>query len=102
MRSYVKYNLNSKLNIFSRSFEDDKFTLYIFIELCKAFDKVDDNILFNERDDMKNESQNYFRCYLSNRKWFMSYGEGNSSLKTLICDVPEGSRLGPFFCLVFE
>lgn len=58
MRSYVKYNLNSKLNIFSRSFEDDKFTLYIFIELCKAFDKVDDNILFNERDDMKNESQN--------------------------------------------
>ena len=50
--------MNSKLNIFSRSFEDDKFTLYIFIELCKAFDKVDDNILFNERDDMKNESQN--------------------------------------------
>ena len=49
----------------SYSFEQNKFTLGVFIDLSKAFDTVDHNILLNKLE--------FYGVKNSNLKWFESY-----------------------------
>ena len=75
----------------------------ILIDLQKAFDTINHDILLDKMKFMKfsKETISWFKSYLSNRKFFV-YVE-NTSLEpaNLKCGVPQGSILGPLLFLLY-
>ena len=55
------------------SFNQNKYTLGVFIDLSKAFDTVDDSIPIDKLNSygIKSNSLKWFSSYLSNRKQFI-------------------------------
>ena len=71
------------------AFNENKYTLDIFIDLSKAFDTVDHDILLKKLDmyGIKGENLNWFHSYLTNRKQFIKYCDQNTNLEVLQCEV---------------
>ena len=84
-------------------FDESKFTLGIFIDLTKAFDKVDHKILTKKLElyGIKSCSLGCFESYLSNRKQFIRYGDKQKNIETVTWVVPQGSILEPLLFLIF-
>ena len=61
------------INSINDSFNQNKYTLGVFIDLSKTFDTVDHNILLKKISlyEIKNNSLKWFSSYLSNRKQFI-------------------------------
>ena len=75
----------------------------ISIDLSKAFDTVNHNILLEKLKACGIQSENLkrFRSYLSNRKQFILYGDFKTKMKIVKCGVPQGSILWPLLFLIF-
>ena len=76
-----------------KSFEENKYTLGVFIDLSKAFDTVNHDILLTKLKyfGIKNTYIDWFKSYLENRKQFVSYDNNKqSSLLSITCGVPQG------------
>ena len=84
-------------------FDKNRFTIGIFIDLSKAFDTVNHEILLKKLDmhGIRNNNLLWFRNYLSRRQQAVSFSSINSSLKKIICGVPQGSILGPLLFLIY-
>ena len=93
---------NSTINAekIKESVDKGKFGCGIFIDLCKAFDTVNHNILLMklEHYGVRGVPILWFESYLSNRKQFVYV---NSDLRELSCGVPQGSVLGPSLFLIY-
>ena len=87
------------------SFNQSKYTLGVFIDLSKAFDTVDHNILIVidklNSYGIKNNSLKWFSTYLSNKKQFVQAGAIKTSSLDIICGVPQGSILGPLLFKIY-
>ena len=86
-----------------QSFDQDEFTIGIFIDLSKAFDTVDHIILLKKLSfyGVKNNNLKWFKSYLCNRKQYISTDQGNTVMGNIVCGVPQGSILGPLLFLIF-
>ena len=75
----------------------------IFVDLQKAFDTVDHQILLSKLDyyGIWGLSNNWFKSYLSNRKHFVSLNGYDSELAEINCDVPQGYVLRPLLFLLY-
>ena len=96
-------NNSTEYAILKESFHDREFTVGVFIDLSKAFDTVDHNILLTKLTYF-GLSKNYIKLiknYLSNRKQFISYNCKTTALKDISCGVPQGSILGPLLFLLY-
>ena len=78
------------------------YTGMVMLDLQKAFDTVNHDILCNKLRAMGIESVDWFRSYLSGRQQIVCVNKSNSKPMPITCGVPQGSVLGPllFLCYV--
>ena len=80
------------------SFENDSYTLGVFIDLSKAFDTIDHAILLKKLENygIKDTNLAWFRSCLKNRKQYIQItNDSKSDLRNTTCGVAQGSILGP-------
>ena len=87
----------------SKSFERNAFTLGVFIDLSKAFDTVNHQILLSKLNSygIRDINCKWFKSYLSKRNQFVSYEHGKTDMSVVTCAVPQGSILGPLLFLIY-
>ena len=87
-----------------KSFESNCYTLGVFIDLTKAFDTVDHNILLKKlfHYGVRGNNLKLLQSYLQKRKQYIAYGNSSKTeYKNVICGVPQGPILGPILFLIF-
>ncbi len=79
------------------SIDNKKCALGVFIDLKKAFDTIDHNILLqkNESYGVSGVGFNWLKSFTENRQQFVQMGEYRSTSSVITCGVPQGSILGP-------
>ena len=75
----------------------------IYLDLSKAFDCVDHEILLHKLHHygIRGNMYKWIKDYLSNRKQFTFVNNTTSSLQQVNIGVPQGSVLGPLFFIVY-
>lgn len=86
-----------------KTMDDKKFGCGIFIDLKKAFDTVNHDILLSKLDHygIRNVALSWFKSYLSGSKQYVHINGVNSVTKDITCGVPQGSVLGPLLFLLY-
>ena len=84
-------------------FDEGQYCMSIFVDLTKAFDTVDHEILLDKLDryGIRGHANRFFRSYLSDRHQYTVINGVKSTLKDITCGVPQGSVLGPLFCAIY-
>ena len=86
-----------------KSIERKQYGFAIFVDLKKAFDTVNHDILFEKLCllGFRGKFGNLLKNYFQNRRQFVQNGLEISSLKNITCGVPQGSVLGPLLFLLY-
>ena len=102
-----KYSTDSCLsflnNKISKGFDAGLYTGLILIDLQKAFDTIDHEILLEKMIAIgfSNKVIDWYRSYLSNRKFNVNVNKTLSTSGEITCGVPQGSILGPLLFLLY-
>ena len=75
----------------------------LFLDLKKAFDCVDHDILLMKMYTygIQDQALKWFRSYLTGRVQICKVKQTTSSKRIIKCGVPQGSNLGPLLVLIF-
>ena len=90
------FNLNE-------AYENKEKLLGLFLDLKKAFDSINHEILFYKLCfyGIRGVALQLFKSYLENRKQFTAFNSNNSDMQSITCGVPQGSILGPILFLIY-
>ena len=97
------YAIIQLLNKVTECFSNKKHLIGIFMDLSKAFDTIDHDILIYKlkRYGIHGLALSWIIDYLYNRKQYVSFQSSVSSKSNITCGVPQGSILGPLLFLVY-
>ena len=76
----------------------------MFLDIRKAFDSINHNILVNKLETqfgISNNELKWFKSYLTNREQVCAINGHLSSPQKIICGIPQGSILGPLLFLLY-
>ena len=87
----------------SKGFDSGLLTGVILIDLQKAFDTIDHNILLQKMSSLEisREVIDWYKSYLSSRKFHVNVHGKFSASADLRCGVPQGSIVGPLLFLLY-
>ena len=87
----------------NQSFEKNEFTLGVFVDLSKAFDKVGHQILLKKLEyyGITGNYLRWFENYLKDPQQFISFEHDSTKKATVTCGVPQGFFLGPLLFLLY-
>lgn len=83
--------------------DQSKTSIGCFLDLRKAFDTVDHNILLSKllHYGLRGKAHAWITSYLNNRQQYVSLQNIKSNICVTTCGVPQGSILGPLLFLVY-
>ena len=91
------------VNAILQNMDNDKFSCGVFIDLKKAFDTINHEILLAKLENygVRGVINYWFRSYLTDRKQNTEVNNVVSEAETTLCGVPQGSVLGPLLFLLY-
>ena len=86
----------------SSNIDNKKHSIGIFLDLSKAFDTIDHQILLRKLQCYGiGIACDWFKSYLENRVQYVSYNTKDSDFMKITCGVPQGSILGPLLFILY-
>ena len=100
------FNLSFTTDTFptiKEALDQGKYGCRIFVDLQKAFDTVNHNILLGKLKHygIRGVAYSWFESYLKDRKQYVSINGYNSKHLSISLGVPQGSVLGPLLFLIY-
>ena len=91
------------INKIASAIDRHETTAGVFLDLSKAFDTIDHQILFGklEHYGIRGLALEWIKSYFSCRQQFVQFNSTCSSKQTIKCGVPQGSILGPLFFILY-
>ena len=85
----TEYAIIQLINQINNNFENNEFTIDVFIDLSKAFDAVDHRILLKKliHYGVNGNNISWFESYLTNRKQFLSFNKKSTNFANITCGV---------------
>ena len=91
------------VNKITSAIDHKETTAGVFLDLSKAFDTIDHDILFDELEhcSISGIDLKWIKSYFLEHKQFVEFNQTYSSERTIKCGVPQGSILGHLFFILY-